>query len=218
MEHEPLSVTLERALAAGDADGTLTLNDLVARTGARGPFALIVLLCLPFVTPLSLPGISNVFGFVIMLLAWRLARGQPARLPAALGERDVEGRRMHKVVVAALKVIRFLEKWVKPRRTVWLGWPAARAGNALVILVGGLLLLLPIPPTIPLSNMLPAYATILVAASMMEEDGWLIWAGYTLMLATTIYFAAMIVLQAEAIALLYSKYWHRVVEFFRTLA
>ncbi|MHB1308221.1 MAG: exopolysaccharide biosynthesis protein, partial [Limisphaerales bacterium] len=47
---------------------------------------------------------------------------------------------------------------------------------------------LPIPPIIPLSNMFPAIAILLIALSMMEEDGMLIWAGYFVASFTVGYF------------------------------
>jgi hypothetical protein len=46
---------------------------------------------------------------------------------------------------------------------------------------------LPAPPFF-FTNSLPSYAIILLAASMMEEDGVLIWAAYALVLANIIFF------------------------------
>jgi hypothetical protein len=47
--------------------------------------------------------------------------------------------------------------------------------------------MLPFPPFPPFTNALPAYSIILLAASMMEEDGVLIWVGYIVSVGTVIY-------------------------------
>jgi hypothetical protein len=75
-----------------------------------------------------------------------------------------------------------------------LSWPAARAVNSLVIVWMAFLLALPL--VIPFTNTTPAYAIMFMAASMMEEDGVMIWVGYAASVGTTIYFAVW----AEVIA------------------
>ena len=75
--------------------------------------------------------------------------------------------------------------------------------NALVLAFLAVLLALPIPPVIPLTNTLPAYGILLVALSMMEEDGALIWVGYVVTALTTVYF----VVWAAAIEHLTARYW-----------
>jgi hypothetical protein len=61
----------------------------------------------------------------------------------------------------------------------------------MVLIYGGLLLAAPIPPLIPMSNFAPAIGILLVAASVMERDGWMILAGYAATLAATAYIGAM---------------------------
>jgi hypothetical protein len=114
-----------------------------------------------------------------------------------------------------VKALRFIEKLVKPRRSVWLTAPVIRSVNALLVISMALMLALPIPPTIPLSNMLPSYAIILLSFSMMEEDGWLIWLAYFVTAGTLIYLAAMMVIEGGAIVALYTKYFHRIIEWFQ---
>ncbi len=212
--HEPLSRTLlsiGEQLAPGQP---ATLNQVIDRTGGRGPFALLIVLSLPFVTPVSLPGVSNVLGAVMCVIAWKLLRGAPAHLPRKVGERPMQRDRMAKILRVSARVLGFIEKWVRPRRSPWLAWRPVRLANTAAVGTMALMLALPIPPTIPLSNTLPGYSIILLSVSLMEEDGVLIWAAYAASLGTLIYLVAMIVIQAEAIALLYSKFIHRIVESF----
>lgn len=169
----------------------LTLNELLARTRERGPCGLIVLLCLPFLAPVAVPGTSNVFGLVIAHLAWRLLHGRPAHLPQRLGNRGIQGNILSKVVRTSVRVLAFVERWTRERGPVWLQGERARRFNAMVLIYGGLLLAAPIPPLIPMSNFAPAIGILLVAASMMERDGWMILAGYVATLAATAYIGAV---------------------------
>jgi len=54
---------------------------------------------------------------------------------------------------------------------------APRSVQCPVMTLQAFLLALPFPPLPPFTNSLPCYALILIAASMMEEDGILIWIG-----------------------------------------
>jgi hypothetical protein len=55
-----------------------------------------------------------------------------------------------------------------------------------------MLLALPFPPLPPLTNSLPSYSIILLAASMMEEDGLTIWIAYSVSFGTIVYLVAMV--------------------------
>ena len=189
--HEPLSQSLEKFLAGKDPAAGVTLNELLERTEGRGIYLLIVVLSLPFVIPVSVPGFSTVFGAVIIILAVRLALGLPPHLPRSLGRRSLGPGAQQKLLSGGVKFLRFIERGVKPRKTLWLTWRAARLANALLMTFLAILLALPIPPVIPFTNSIPAYAIILVAVSMMEEDGVLIWAGYAMSLLAVAYLGIM---------------------------
>jgi hypothetical protein len=62
----------------------------------------------------------------------------------------------------------------------------------------GLLLAMPFPPLPPLTNALPCYCIILLAASMMEEDGVTIWFAYALSLGTVVYLGLNVFVLLEA--------------------
>jgi len=202
--HEPLSQRLAHILAAGDG---LTLNQLIDRTDGRGIFSILILLALPFVGPVSLAGISVPFGLAIAWLALRLARGLPPRLPKRLGDRPLPPG-LRKVVQASVKLLRGLERVVKPRPAAWMDWPPVRTGNALLIMMMAVLLALPLPPVPPFTNALPSYTIILLAASLMEQDGRMIWAGYAAALGTVLYLGFW----AGLIATHLAGWWHRLLQ------
>jgi hypothetical protein len=184
--HQPLSKELAAIVAEHGAPGSVSLNHLLVRTQGRALYLVIMILCLPFVVPVSIPGLSTVLGTIIALLALRLALGQEPRLPRFLGERKLPVARILK---ASIRFLRLIERVIRPRRTRWLTWRSARFFNSMVIIFLAFLLALPLPaPPFFFTNSLPSYAIILLAASMMEEDGVLIWAAYALVLANIIFF------------------------------
>jgi len=65
----------------------------------------------------------------------------------------------------------------------------ARIIHSAMLAVLGLLLALPLPsPPFFFSNSIPSYGIILLAASLMEEDGLLVWFGYALFAANLVFF------------------------------
>lgn len=213
MPHIPLSQRLQDVLTSRADGKDITLNDLLVKTEGRGIYLVIILLSLPFITPIPLPGISNVLGIVIMLLSVRLLLHLPPRLPKSIGEKSLTSERLQKVVRASVKFLLFVEKWVRPRRTTWLAWRAARSVNGLLLAFLALMLALPFPPIVPFTNMFPSLAIIFVAASMMEEDGAMIWVGYALSLGAFAYIYSI----ANLVIDLIYKYSDRVMDFFRSI-
>jgi hypothetical protein len=185
-QHQPLSERLQGVLQHESVRERLTLNFLLEQTDGRSLYLVFVLLALPSV---YLPGISVALGLVIMLLAIALAFERKAHLPRFLGDRALPKAAMDKVLRGSVRLLRFLEKMVKPRGTRWMTWRAPKSINALIIAWMAFLLALPIPPVpVPFTNMFPGYAIVLMAVAMMEEDGVMIWVGYAASAATTIYF------------------------------
>jgi hypothetical protein len=201
----PLSEQLSRIIS-NPGNQPLDLNQLLSQTADRGPYALIILLCLPFMAPFSLPGFSNVFGVVIAILAWRILQGRPARLPRRLGERRIDGKILARVVRGSIRVVHWIENLTRPRARGWVTGNTARRVNAIVLIYGGLVLAAPIPPIIPLSNLTPSIGLILVAAGMMEEDGVVLWMGYFATIAASAYIGFLIYIQSALILHLWRQY------------
>jgi hypothetical protein len=205
--HEPLSQKLQQVVAANtDAEGT-TLNQLLERTEGRGFYLVIILLALPFIVPVSLWGLSTVLGLAIAWLGLRLALGhRDPRLPRFMGDRRLRPETQRALVNGSVKVLRFFERLARPRRTLWMTTRPARFANALLMALMGLLLALPYPPLPPFTNSLPCYSIILIALSMMEEDGLLIWIAYVVSVGTAIYLGLI----AGVLVKVFLKIWHTV--------
>lgn len=199
--HEPLSQKLIQIIEANSTAEGVTLNQLLERTEGRGFYLVVILLALPFVVPVAIPGISTVLGLAIAFLGVRMAMGQTPRLPRFIGDRKLKPEFQKKVLAKSVKFLRFVEKLVKPRRDPWMTTRPARFANATLLVVMALFLSLPFPsPPFFFTNSLPCYAIILLAASMMEEDGTTIWIAYAVALGTLIYLGAIIGVLEQALS------------------
>ena len=190
--HEPLSQRLLQIIEANSGAEGITLNELLERTEGRGFYLVVIMLALPFIVPISIPGVSTVLGLSVALLSLKLAFGAQPRLPAFMGSRRLSPEAQRKVLNGGVRFLRVVEKLVKPRRTPWMNTRPARFVNAALMALMGLLLALPFPPLPPLTNALPCYSIILLAASMMEEDGFTVWFAYALALGTVTYLVIII--------------------------
>jgi hypothetical protein len=187
--HLPLSQSLETMLLGLSNQSSITLNDILRRTEGRGIFLVMILMCLPFVTPVSIPGVSSLSGAVVMVLSLRMVFSLPAWLPRVIGEHRLNPAHQKRFLSGSVKVLKFIEKVAHPRGGAWLSWPGVFSGNMLLIAFMAFLLALPI--LLPFTNTLPAYAILFLSVSVMEDDGRLIWLGYGTVLATLIYFGCM---------------------------
>lgn len=190
--HQPLSQLLTDLLAQVPAGTVFTLNHLLFRSEGRGIYLFMILLCLPFLQPVPLFGLSTPLGLMICILAVRHAIGLPPRLPKRIGERPLPEKFKDTVLGGSSRVLKRLEKYVKPRRDRWLASAPSRWVHCLLIAALALLLALPLPPFVIFSNVVPGVVLVLICISMMEEDGVLIWFGYLGLIGNVVYFGAVI--------------------------
>jgi hypothetical protein len=155
---------------------TVTLREVMAVLHGRGYVLLVMLLALPFSTPIPLPGLSTPFGLVIALIGARLALGQKPWLPDRLLDTRLSPKFFVKVFAAARKVLRAFEYFLRPRLLWITGSPRLLQLHAVPILLCAVLLLLPLP--IPFSNIFPAFSILLLSAGLLERDGGFIIAGH----------------------------------------
>lgn len=184
--HQPLSQSLQGILGREADTEKLTLNLLLKQTEGRGLYLVLILLSIMAV---GLPGVSVLLGVVLMLLSLALALERNAHLPKFLGDRTLPKPAIKTVLRASVRILRLIEKMVKPRRTPWMAWRVPKMVNGLIMAWLAFLLALPLPPVpVPFTNFFPGYSIVLVAVAMMEEDGVMIWVGYAASAWTTFYF------------------------------
>lgn len=184
----------------------LTLGELEQILQGRGFALFILLVSVPFLFPISIPGLSVPFGFVVMLLGLRIATGRRPSLPRMILHREVKYATLDKMVTFALKLCARMEKLVKPRLLFMQDGPGMMHLIGLGLASGGLQLCLPLPPLIPFSNFIPAVSIVLLAAGLMERDGIAVLLGYAVNIAAWIYFIAMFAAAGKGVGWLIDYY------------
>ncbi|MBK8858476.1 MAG: exopolysaccharide biosynthesis protein [Opitutaceae bacterium] len=168
------------------AEKPVTLREVIYTLRGRAYTLLLILLTLPFLTPLPLPGLSTPFGLAIGFIAMRLSLGQKPWLPMRLQRRELPAGFFGKLFTVAARVIRFLEKFLRPRLPVLTASGVLLQLHAFVMLLAALTLLLPLP--IPFTNSFPAWAILLLAGGLLERDGVFILGGYIVFVLGVLYF------------------------------
>ena len=69
---------------------------MLERTEGRGFYLVVILLGLPFIVPVSIPGVSTVLGLVGVVIELSLAVAETARLPKFMGEPPTARRKCGK--------------------------------------------------------------------------------------------------------------------------
>jgi hypothetical protein len=185
-----LSVVLRELLAEMNGR-TLTIGELEEILKGRGFGMFLLLLALPFTFPVAIPGLSVPFGIVIMLIGLRITLGQKPSLPTFILRRAVKYSILEKIVHIGLKLSVKLEKIARPRMHFLQRWPGMINLIGLGIASGGLLLSLPLPPLIPFSNTIPAFAVLFLTAGLIERDGLLVLIGHFVNIGAWVYFTIM---------------------------
>jgi hypothetical protein len=132
-------------------------------------FALLVF-ALPESLPTPIPSLSAVLGIPLLLIAAHLVLFGNAALPASLGRTRVPVAAIRAVTRVALPALRWIETWSHPR------WPAIGEQTRIPGIAASVLALLLFLP-IPLFNLPPALALVILALGLIQRDGLLIAAG-----------------------------------------
>ncbi len=184
-----LSEDLQNILEHADGKG-VTIGRVVEILRGRGLDVLVIVLALPFCTPIPLPGLSTPFGLVLMFFGLRIAFRKRPWLPRRLLEVEIPYPTLSKIINAGLAISTRLEKLLHPRLQFLKDWASFSSLNGLAILLSAFVLSLPLP--IPFTNALPAWSIVLIAAGMMEDDGAVILAGYLMSGLTWVYLASLV--------------------------
>lgn len=184
-----LAFTLRRTVAALQND-TVTLRELLELVGEQGLLLFCIMLTLPFLFPVSIPGISTVFGLVIILIGIGVTLNKVPWLPQQLMSRMFEREKLITTLERGAKAIDRLERWVKPRFSLMTTGTFINKVNGAALTLCGILLLFPLS-FVPFSNTLPAIGILFLALGTLELDGYLIIAGYISLFLTLIYFAGL---------------------------
>lgn len=166
--------------------GPVRFDELLLRLQGNAYLLLLLLLALPFVTPIPLSGLSTPFGLAIAAISLRLSFGRKPWLPGFLAKKEVPRGFFGKVLAVSSRLVSWLEAFLKPRWAWLFSRSAFVSVHALLVFASSLLLMLPLP--IPFSNMFPAWVILFIVGGLLAKDGVAIMLGYATALACAGYF------------------------------
>lgn len=166
----------------------VTLGELERRLQGRGFALFILIMSLPFISPVAIPGLSIAFGVVIMLLGLRIAMGHKPDLPGFILKKEINHKLLERIIGLGLKICRAIEKFARPRMHFLRRSRTAINVIGLGLASGGLQLLMPIPGVFPLTNTIPAVSVVMLTIGLIERDGVFVLAGYLTGLIAWVYF------------------------------
>lgn len=200
-QDKTLSETLAE-MTAGLPEDRVTVAMILSLSGRQGLLILSLFLTIPFMVPVSIPGVSTIFGFMIVLIGFSLVWDVPLKLPERVMARTVAADKLKQALEKGAVWVSRLEKISHPRMDYLTRGLSARRINGLVLVVAALLLMAPFG-FVPFSNTLPGLAILFLAIGLLQQDGVCILLGYVTVVLTSIYFAFLIL----GGAVLFSYLW-----------
>lgn len=170
----------------------VTLRQILEIIGEQGLIFVCMFLCIPFLIPVSIPGVSTVFGAAIILLSISITLNRLPWLPRQIMNRPIATEKLIPTLERGARTIGRLDRWVRPRMIRFTESAAMNRFNGLMLMFGGVLLIFPLG-LIPFSNTLPALAVIFLGVGMLQRDGLFILLGYVMLIATVLYFGLLAV-------------------------
>jgi hypothetical protein len=152
-------------------------------------FSLICLiLCLPFIQPISLGPLATIGGLTFAALGWQLANGRTTPwLPEKIRSITPGAKTWQRLLWLCRKVVSICGRLTRPRHQYLLTGERGDKIIGLLIVIAGLLMAIPFFG-IPFNNTLPALAIIAACMAELEDDGLFIIVSIGLTIVTVAYF------------------------------
>lgn len=154
---------------------TVTFRKLLEGVTTREHALLSLFLTIPFLFLIPLPGISTLFGIVIMFAGYRMALGKKLWIPKRWLDRPLPSSKMKKIFSVGQAIMKKIEKLVQPRGKYFLTHPWVERFNGVLLVICGLFLALLLPPGF---NFPPAIAILFLSIGILEDDGIFLILGY----------------------------------------
>jgi hypothetical protein len=170
----------------------VTLAEIRDLLGQDGLLLLTAFLAIVFLIPVSIPGVSTVFGAAILLISVSRLLNRGVWLPKCFLARQLPAEKLCAGLNKGVVWIHRLEGISRSHRLEWLtsdGFVGSL--NSCALITGAGLLMAPFG-LIPFSNTLPALAILFVAIGLLQRDGLCILLGHITNLATIVYFMLLI--------------------------
>jgi hypothetical protein len=179
-----LSMLLEE-YAVSLTQAEVSVGDIADLLGSRSTGGLLLVFALPVALPIPMPGISAVFGVILVLLSIQLAMGlSHVWIPGFLSRQCIPADKFKHIVDVSVPILRRMERAVWPRwQSLIPDWIKIPVGMTCIVL--SLVVMLPIP----FGNVVPSFAIALFALALIQQDGVVLAIGF----ATTLFALALTV-------------------------
>jgi len=176
---QPASELLE-ALADAFPNETVSVGDVLDRLDGRAFGLLLLLLAAPMCIP-NLPGISTIFGVILVAPAVQMILGsRKPWLPTGLRLWSFQREHLRAAIRGAAPILKRVERFVQPRWT----W-ALKSPFTILLGVQTLFLAIILILPIPFGNFGPAIVIAATALAFLQDDGVLAMATPVLTVAAT---------------------------------
>lgn len=153
-------------LAAAFPGDTVSVGELLDQLDARANGVVLLVLALPMCIP-NVPGISTIFGVLMIAPALQLVLGQRRMwVPKRVREWRVDCNALRRTFAAATPTLRRVEYLIRPRLSELTRFPATIYVGLQTLLMA-LVLILPIP----FGNWPPGITVALTALALLQRDG-----------------------------------------------
>jgi hypothetical protein len=172
--------------------GGVSLAEMRDIVGQDGLLVLIAFLAIVFMVPVSIPGVSTVFGAAILMIGTSRLLSCNLWLPKRMAQRVLPTEKLRKGLKQSSIWLHRLERFSRPHRLNWLTstWLAVILNNCALITASALLMA-PLG-LIPFSNTLPALALLFIAIGLLQHDGLFILFGHLVNLCAYIFLISIL--------------------------
>jgi hypothetical protein len=168
----------------------VTLRQLLELVGEQGMLMFCMILMLPFMLPVSVPGVSTVFSVAVIFIGIGVTLNRIPWLPDRLMRRTIATEHLIPALEKGVALLTRVDRFIRPRILLLTHGATVNRFNGLVLIFAGVLLIMPLG-LVPFSNTLPGLAILFLCAGMVQRDGIFILLGYLLNVATVIYFSVL---------------------------
>jgi hypothetical protein len=188
-------VRMSQALAAAEAavaEPDITLRDLLTLLGEQGLLVFCGILAVPFLLPVTVPGLTTVFGIPMLLIGFAVMVSRVPWLPDRMLSHRIDAGTARQMLAKVRGWALRFEHLVRPRALALSGGAIINFVNGGLLMLAVVLLMAPLP-LIPLVNTFPAVAIVLLCFGMAERDGIVIALGWLATLVSAAYVGGLMV-------------------------
>ncbi len=144
--------------------------------GAHEDYVFTLVLMIPFLQPMSIPGLSSVIGLITAICGACVFAGRRIWLPKRFLARSYKAKTIKKIVNFWHKYSEKSRWFIRKRGRYIVKDAFMKRFNGFLIVISSLVLMLPLP--IPGTNTCPAVTIFLISLGSIKEDGLVVFLGY----------------------------------------